>query len=102
MIKRILLIGLVAASLVGCVEKVSDKTEQREFEVTNINPPKRMYVDLYDTERGKFYPGEYVSKRCSRWKEVESGSKMYLKIRTIRYADGSEHVNIDASPVCPR
>jgi hypothetical protein len=102
MIKRIVLIGMIAASMVGCVEKVSEVTETREFEITNIDPPKHMYVDLYDAERDKFYPREYVSKRCSRWEDVQSGSKILLSIRTIKYADGSERADINASPVCPR
>lgn len=99
---RLLGTFVLAVALSGCVEKVSEVTEVRELEITNINPPKRMYVDLYDKERDKFYPQEYVAKRCSRWREVESGSMISLKITTTKYADGSERASIDASPVCPR
>lgn len=102
MIKRILLIGMATISLVGCVEKVSEVTEQREFEITNIDPPKHVYVDLYDKERDRLYSRAYVAKRCSRWQEIQSGSKMYLTITTSKYADGSESARIDAKPVCPR
>jgi len=100
--KKLVFAALIVVALTGCVEKISEVTERRSFEITNINPPKRMYVDLYDAERGKFYPQEYVSKRCSRWKEVESGSHITLTITTRKYADGSETASIDASPVCPR
>jgi hypothetical protein len=100
--KRILLIGMIGFALTGCVEKVSEVTEYRELEITNINPPKHMYVDLYDKERDKFYPQEYVSKRCSNWERVQSGTVMSLKVRTVKYADGTERADIDAGPVCPR
>lgn len=100
--KKIIITGLVLLSLTGCGEVVSDTTEYRTYEITNIDPPKRMYVDLYDINSKRFFPREYVAKRCSNWEQVVSGSTTALQTRTLKYEDGTIRVHIDASSVCPR
>lgn len=103
MMKRILMLGLIGATLVGCQKEVKRVEEVRSYEITNINPPKRMYVDLYDAERDQFFPQTYVAKRCSSWQAVKSGSRIRLTLITSTYEDGTVYTRIwDAQKVCPR
>lgn len=99
--KRILIVGALALGLVGCEAPVSIETTQTEFYITDVKKPKRMYVTLVEKATGRHYR-EYVSKRCSRWEEVKVGSSVTLTMTKRTWDDGSQTVDIDAYPVCPR
>lgn len=40
-----------------------------EYEITHVNPPKHVYVDLKETSTGKVYSHIYVSKHMNDWRE---------------------------------
>ena len=95
-----LLVLLVLLSGCSMPEKVS--SEARSFTVQDINPPKRMYVKLKDTENGQVYSNVYVAKRCSRWKELKVGSEVKLIVSTYRRANGEHFTRIEnARSLCP-
>lgn len=95
---RVLVLAL-AAVVSGCDFGKEVHREDREFEVTHINPPKRMYVDLRDVRTGARYKDVSVSKRCSGWESLRIGSKWVLPEITIQYEDGSKTKRVDIQPL---
>ena len=86
--KHFVLLAAIALGLTACGPAPTSHSETRTFEVTDINPPKRFYVDLKDVETGQTFQSVYVSKRCSTWRRVTIGSTWTLPVTTYTYEDG--------------
>lgn len=90
------LVLMLAASLSGCgLGGTEVHREDREFVVTNINPPKRMYISLKDVRTGAHYNDISVAKRCSGWESLKVGSKWFLPEVTYQHNDGSRSKRVD-------
>lgn len=100
--KRLVLLTAVAMGLAACGPAPQVNTETRTFEVTDIDPPKRFYVDLKDVETGQTFSRVYVRKRCSGWRKVAIGSQWNLPVTTYTYQDGEKRVSVNARSLCQR
>lgn len=90
------LVLALAAVVSGCGPAGQEvHREDREYEVTSINPPKRMYVSLKDVRTGARYNDISVSKRCSGWQSLKVGSKWVLPEVTYQHGDGSRSKRVD-------
>lgn len=107
--KKIISLAVMSSMLFlsGCtatdstLQEVPKKVTQRmeTYTIVSIRPPKRMYVVLKDSNNELHR--KYVSKRCSRWKEVVIDSKVELNTRHYS-VDGKLHKEIEVSTICPR
>lgn len=92
------LVLVLAASLSGCgLGGTEVHREDREFVVTNIKPPKRMYISLKDARNGAHYNDISVGKRCSGWESLHQGSVWTLPEVTYQHGDGSRSKRVDIS-----
>ena len=96
-----MLAGLV--TLTGCTRGELVETTSQTFEVTHVDPPKRFRVTLRNVDTGQVFEDVYVSKRCSRWKEVPVGTEFSLVVGTYRTSDAHTFQRIESpSTICPR
>lgn len=73
--------------------------ETLTFTIVKVKPPKRLYVDLKDSN-GQIHH-EYVSKRCSNWRKIEVNSQVQLVVNKYKRGDET-YQKIDVSHLCPR
>ena len=100
--KRLAVVALVAL-LAACKPPVQIHSEDRDYRVVGVNPPKHFYVDLQDLKTGLVAKKVYVSKRCYNWREVEIGRVFNLKQATYQREDGSQYTRIEgARSICRR
>ena len=96
-----MLAGLVA--LTGCSHGEVVETTQQTFEVTHVDPPKRFRVTLRNVDTGQVFEDVYVSKHCSRWREVPVGTELTLSVSTYRTSASETFQRIDTPyTICPR
>lgn len=92
-------VGLLA----GCTRGELVETTQQTFEVTRVDPPKRFRVTLRNVDSGQVFEDIYVSKRCSRWKEVPVGTHLTLEVGTYRTSASETFQRIESPySICPR
>jgi len=83
-LSKTLLVGVVLAAVMlsGCDKEIH--SEQREYEVVGVKPPKHMRVDLRDVKTGELFKDVSVSKRCSGWETLKIGTHFWLIERTYQ------------------
>lgn len=99
---KLIAIPLFLIALAGCDARVETSSVAEQFTITNVKPPKRLYVDVVDKD-GRSY-NVYVSKRCSNWQDIVIGSKVTLERTTHRYESGRTETGVNvrsSSDVCP-
>lgn len=99
--KRLIVAALAALSLTACDKIVKQEAEYRNYEIVDVKPPKRLYVTLKDVKTG-FQTRVYVSKRCSRWREIELHSETALMTTWYTYESGETSKHINVNSICPR
>ena len=99
--KHLFLVPLLAI-VGGCGLQAREVGRQTQsYEVLAINPPKRMYVDLRNTNTGETMR-VYVAKRCSSWRRLKLGSRHALTEATYAYPDGRRARRVlGARALCP-
>lgn len=54
-------------------------SETKMYEITHVDPPKHVYVDLKDVESGHIHSRVHVSKHFNNWREkLIAGRKLKL------------------------
>lgn len=61
----------------------------RDYEIINIDPPKRFYIDIKDVETGETFTGLYVSKRCYSWELAKT--HRHWKFYRVTYRNEKTH-----------
>lgn len=94
---------LCAVVLLGaCTSYTEVERTAQEYEITKVKPPKRLYVTLKDLKTNEV-TRVYVSKRCSRWREIKVGSTVTLTKVTLRNDQGEMSTRVEGkSAICPR
>lgn len=88
--------------LSACTSYTEVERTAQEYEITKIKPPKRLYVTLKDLKTNEV-TRVYVSKRCSRWREIKVGSTVTLTKVTLRNDQGEMSTRVEGkSAICPR
>ena len=83
----------------ACTPSELVSQEKQTFTIVKVKPPKRLYVDLKDSNGVVHH--EYVSKRCGSWKKIKVNSQVQLTVNT--YKRGNEtYQKIDVSHICPK
>lgn len=89
--------------LTGCNHGELVETTTQTFEVTHVDPPKHFRVTLKNVDSGQVFEDVYVSKRCSRWKEVPVGTELRLVVGTYRTGEAQTFQRIESPySICPR
>lgn len=100
---KLFVLFLLMISLAACDARTEVSSVDEQFTITNVKPPKRLYVDVVDSEGRSYHV--YVSKRCSNWRSIVVGSKVTLQRNTYRYESGKTETAVSVrspSDVCPR
>lgn len=86
----------------ACTSYTEVERTAQTFEITKVKPPKRLYVTLKDLSNNEV-TRVYVSKRCSRWREIKVGSTVTLTKVTLRNDKGEISTRVEGkSSICPR
>ncbi len=102
-IRQLLLLCVPLTFLAGCEAEQLVERRTQAFEVTVVKPPKHFYVTLKNVDTGQVFSDVYVSKRCSRWKEVPVGAHLNLSVATYRSESGVTRMVLEnRSNICPR
>lgn len=89
------LVGLLA--LTACESPWTKLPDvQRDVTVVEVDPPKRLYVTLRDNQNGVVYNRLYVSKRCSKYKQVPVGSRFSMPFHVYEHKENHE-VSVEPS-----
>ncbi len=94
---------LIMIPLAACDARTKVSSVDEQFTITKVKPPKRLYVDVADSEGRSYHV--YVAKRCSNWRSIVVGSKVTLQRNTYRYESGKTETAVSVrspSDVCPR
>ena len=104
-----ILLGIMGLAIVGvmCMILLQEKpvVHSRQwvtYELVGWKPPKHFRVDLRDTTTGKVHRNVYISKHCSRYKELYVGKKFTLEEVVYHYVEAQKiYTEINARSVCP-
>jgi hypothetical protein len=101
--QRILFIGLLALSLLGCEKPVVHSVEFREYEVVGIKRPKHFHVELRDV-KSNMRRWVSISKHCNNWRRLKIGSRWTFRTVEYHYIESSRwRTSIEGTRVlCPR
>lgn len=71
-------------------------TENHEFTVIDVDPPKRFHITIQDNTTGVIYRHLYVSKRCPFYSyKIPIGSVWNFNLITKYYYDGKVTKEVD-------
>lgn len=86
--KKIIILFLITVCM-SCESARVIGSQDEEYVITAIDPPKRMYLDLVRVRDGRTFKRVYVAKRCHKWKEnVAVGQRII--VRTVVYQRGNQ------------
>ena len=92
----------VVLMISACTSYTEVERTTQTFEITEVKPPKRLYVTVKDISTNEV-TRVYVSKRCARWREIKVGATVTLTKVTVRNDKGEISTRLEGkSSICPR
>lgn len=74
------------------------RTEIHRIVLTEIRPPKHVYVSFMDKSINYYYQSIFVAKHCNEWRNNQIGDEYNMKFNVYKRHDGTfyqEPINLD-------